>query len=419
VFLLARYWFLRYVTLWFARGFGHINSFFSRGWISPVLGLIVTVLVVWIADWATSTLAAILWSPLNKLFQSLEQGIQFMWTHPWSFLALYTLLWLLWWAWQARHRLVVEAFVNYIDKEHKKDVQGLATLLVVRLGQLHDLYRTVDEQRAISTSVLENESIDATIKVEDINELLKDAVSSQSQLSLGPLKIPVGTLLSLIGRFVQGPRILGSLHNDGRKFILTAQSVGGRNSFEWRVDQVLPPGQSTETLSPDLASMVQELACRIFTDLALGGSVRWEATDAFSEGLREYRECLHIPKERSAHLKRAEKKFIETLAEDIRFDLAYYNLGVVYTELDHTMAAEAAFEKAIIQSPNSWEAYYALALSRYDSKNYYRTIQLCKRVIELDCTPVTTPRSKSTSPKKCCILKQNKQKEMPHARKNT
>jgi tetratricopeptide (TPR) repeat protein len=306
-----------------------------------------------------------------------------MWSNPWSFLALYTLLWLLWWAWQARHRLVVEAFVNYTDKQLDTDVQGLATLLVVRLGQLHDLYRTVDEQRAISTSVLENESIDATIKVEDIDELLKDAVSSQSELSLGPLKIPVGTLLSLIGRFIQGPRILGSLHNDGGKLILTAQSVGGRNSFKWRVDQVLPPIQSAEPHSPNLVSMVQELACRIFTDLALGGSVRWEATNAFSEGLREYRECLHIPKDRRVHLKRAEKKFIETLAKDIQFDMAYYNLGVVYTELGHTMAAETAFEKAIIQSPNSWEAYYALASSRYDSKDYYRTIQLCKRVNEL------------------------------------
>lgn len=347
---------------------------------SPVLGLIASVLVVWLADLAISILAATPWFPLKTLFKSVEPGIQFMWTHPWSFLALYTLLWLVRWAWQARHRLMVEEFVNYTDKQRDKDVQGLATLLVVRLGQLHDLYRTVDEQRAISTSVLENESIDATIKVEDIDELLKDAVSSQSQLSLGPLRIPVGTLMSLIGRFVQGPRILGSLHDDGGKFILIAQSVGGRNSFEWRVDQVV---QSVESHAPDLASMIEELACRIFTDLALGGSVRWEATDAFSQGLRKYRECLHIPKERKAHLKQAEKKFIETLAKDIRFNLAYYNLGVVHTELGYTKAAETAFEQAIIQSPNSWEAYYALALSCYDSNSFYRTIQLCKRVIEL------------------------------------
>ena len=379
-FLLAHNWFLRYVTLWFARGLGYIYYVFSREWIPPVLGFIATVLVVWIADQVTFTLAAIPWFPLKMLLQSLEKWIQFMWSNPWSFLALYTLLWLLWWAWQARHRLVVEEFANYTAKQLSTDVQGLATLLVVRLAQLHNLYRTVDEQRAISTSVLENESIDATIKVEDIDELLKDAVSSRSELSLGPLKIPVGTLMSLIGRFVQGPRILGSLHNDGGKLILIAQSVGGRNSFKWRVDQVV---QSTEPHSPDLVSMVEELACRIFTDLALGGSVRWEATDAFSEGLRKYRECLHIPRDRRAHLKQAEKKFIETLAEDIRFNLAYYNLGVVHTELGHTMAAETAFEKAIIQSPNSWEAYYALALSCYDSKNYYRTVQLCKRVIEL------------------------------------
>ena len=391
-FLLARNWFLRYVTLWFARGLGHSYYVFSSGWISPVLGFTLTVFVVLIAGQATSTFAAIPWFPLKTLLQSLEKGIQFMLSNPWSFLALYTLLWLLWWAWQARRRLVVEEFVNYADKQLGTDVQGLTTLLVVRLGQLHDLYRAVDEQRAISTSVLENESIDAALQVEDIDELLKDAVSSQSELSLGPLKIPVGTLMSLIGRFVQGPRILGSLHNGGGKFILTAQLVRGRKSFEWRVDQVLPPGQSTEPHSPDLASMVEELASRIFTDLALGGLVRWEATSAFSEGLREYRECLHIPMNRRAHLKQAEKKFIETLAKDIRFNLAYYNLGVVYTELKDTMtatelkdtmAAEAAFEKAIIQSPNSWEAYYALALSRYESKNYYRTIQLCKRVIEL------------------------------------
>jgi tetratricopeptide (TPR) repeat protein len=381
--LLARNWVLRYVTLRFARGLGHINYVLNREWISPVLGFIATVLVVWIVDQAASTLASISWFPLKTLLQSLEKWIQSMWSNPWSFLALYTLLWLLRWAWQARHRLVVETFVNYTDKQLDTDVRGLATLLVVRLGQLHDLYRTVDEQRAISTSVLENESIDATIKVEDIDELLKDAVSSQSELSLGPLKIPVGTLLSLIGRFVQGPRILGSLHNDGGKLILTAQSVGRRNSFKWRVDQVLTPVQSMEPHSPDLVSMVQELACRIFTDLALNGSVRWKATNAFSEGLREYRECLHIPKDRRAHLKQAEKKFIETLAEDVKFDMAYYNLGVVYTELGYTKAAETAFEQAITQSPNSWEAYYALASSRYDSKNYHRTIQLCKRVIEL------------------------------------
>src|SRR5205085_10542305 len=101
--------------------------------------------------------------------------------------------------------------------------KGLSTLLVVRLSKFHDLYHTVDEQRAIPTSALENEAIDATISVEDIGTVLKNAVSAESTLSLGPLKIPVGTLLSLLGSFMQGPRIIGSLYKDSDMLILTAQ----------------------------------------------------------------------------------------------------------------------------------------------------------------------------------------------------
>ena len=55
----------------------------------------------------------------------------------------------------------------------------------------------------------------------------------------------------------------------------------------------------------------------------------------------------------------------------------------MYTELEQEEAAEIAFDKAIGQDPNSWRAYYALALSRYASKKYYRSDQFCKRVIEL------------------------------------
>ena len=124
------------------------------------------------------------------------------WFQWWSILALYTLLWLIVWAWQARKRLVVEDFIDYVGDQPKPDARGLATFLVVRLGQLHNLYRSVDEQRAIPTSVLKNESIDATIKVEDVSEFLKNAVSVQSKLSLGPLEIPLGTLMALIGRLV-------------------------------------------------------------------------------------------------------------------------------------------------------------------------------------------------------------------------
>src|SRR5947209_482052 len=161
------------------------------------------------------------------------------------------------------------------------------------------------------------------------------AFNVQSKLSLGPLEIPLGTLMAMVGRLVQGPRIVGSLHKDKDCFILAAQKIGGKQSYRWQVERPISLVAATNGNSYNFVDMAAELACRMFTDLALNGSVRWKATSSFSEGLRAYRECLRTPKDRIANLKEAETKFIETLAEDIQYHLAYYNLGVVYTELGY------------------------------------------------------------------------------------
>jgi tetratricopeptide (TPR) repeat protein len=351
-----------------ARLLGWIGLLWRIGWVPPLVGLVAIFLSM-----------EFLFSPMMEALLHLPRT----WFNPWTILAVYTLIWLLIWAWQARQQLVVEEFKNYAGDDFNASAKGLAVLLVVRLSQLHELYRTVDEQRAIPTSALQSEAIDAAIDVESVGTVLKDAVSSQSTLSLGPLSIPVGTLMSLLGRLVQGPRIIGSLHKDKGMLIVTAQCTRERSSFKWRVDPPIPSQQASPPSPRSLSEMVEELACRIFTDLALNSSVRWRATSLFSEGLRAYRECLRTPKDRSANLREAESKFIETLTEDTKFSLAYYDLGVVHTELEHKKAAKTAFEQAITHDPTSWTAYYARALSCCESKEYYRSILLCKRVIEL------------------------------------
>lgn len=355
-------------VLWrLARLLGWIAFLLRVAWVPPLAGFVALLLGVGY------------FSPIIEASLHLPGT----WFNPWTILAVYTLIWLLVWVWQARQQLVVEEFKNYAGDDLNASVKGLAMLLVVRLGQLHDLYRAVDEQRAIPASALQSEGIDAAIDVEEIGTVLKNAVSSQSTLSLGPLSIPVGTLVSLIGRLVQGPRIIGSLHKDKDMLILTAQCTREGNSFKWRVDPLISSEQALSPSPHSPGEMVDELACRIFTDLALNSSVRWRATLSFSQGLRAYRECLRTPKDRRANLKEAENKFIETLTEDTKFSLAYYNLGVVHTELGNKEAAKTAFEQAIAQDPTSWTAYYARALSCCKSKEYYRCILLCRRVIEL------------------------------------
>src|SRR5712691_8278010 len=357
--------FLRYMALWLAQICGRIYYFLSSEWMPPLFWLFVVIFSVSIVDYISlvnfdvlshskvkplPTQCTLIWFQLGS--QQCSQLWPQLWSRLWSqlgsILALYTLLWLLWWAWKARKSLVIEDFANYAGTQFDTDVKGLATLLVVKLGQL-----------------------------------LKDAVSSQSKLSLGPIEIPIGILMSLLGHIVQGPRIIGSLHKDNGDLVLTAQIVGGKYPFKWRVNSASLPVQSTDQSPHDLVDMVEELVYRMFTDLELVGSSRASATAAFCEGLKAYRDCLRTPKDRLRNLKIAEKQFIQTLAEDVQFDLAYYNLGVVYTELGQTEAALATFEKAITQNPNSWIAYYALALGRLESQEYYRAAQLCKRVIEL------------------------------------
>ncbi|MDZ7360814.1 MAG: tetratricopeptide repeat protein [candidate division KSB1 bacterium] len=347
----------RYIVLWMARTVGRIRHWVSSGWRPPLFWLAATALGVWLAERGFG----------------LEKGT---WFDAWKILSLYVVFVLLWWIWRARQRVIVEEFVDQISDPPKSITKGLSALLVVELARLRELYREVDEQRAIPTAVGTEKAIDATVNVENVSDFLKDAVSKESKFSLGKLELPVGTIMVLISRLVQGPRLIGGLHRDNTRVILTAQLIGGRRAYSWRVESHTPNGYQ-------LNEMINEMACRIFTDLALSGAVRWRAVQAFNEGLRSYRDCLRASKERKLKLMQAEKNFINALSEDAKFDLAYYNLGVVYTELPQTHAADRAFSRAIEQNPERWQAYYALALNHYQRGRYDTAMSLCDRVIVL------------------------------------
>jgi tetratricopeptide (TPR) repeat protein/succinate dehydrogenase hydrophobic anchor subunit len=361
----------RYITLQVCRTLGNIYYWLRNEWRPPLIGLIVTALIVCLLNPVGNAKA-------QPWYQEWWAVLSAQW---WTILAIYTLLTLILWAWGARKRVVIEDFTDYTTSPSEGASGGLATLLVVRLAQLQELYRVVDEQRALSTEAKSNQAIDATIKVEDVSNFLTSAISAQSKFSLGPVEIPVGTLMSLFGRLVQGPRILGSLHKDNDVLILTAQRVGYQTAYSWRVERKLLPS-TADSATYDLDDMIKELALRMFTDLALSGSVRWRATATFTEGLQYYRDCLRTPEGRRLKLKRAEKKFIETLGEDREFASANYNLGVLYMELKQYRAAEEAFLRAISQNPSSWRGYYALAVCRSKLGQFESVKSLCDLVVE-------------------------------------
>jgi tetratricopeptide (TPR) repeat protein len=342
-------------------------------------------------------IAGLWWADKIHLF-SLLGGPWLQW---WKVLLFYFLILILWSGIKLRRRVVIEEFVDYTVPE-KPDIpdqsgenktngankpqsiaKGLATLLVVKLAQVREMYQAGStlEQRPIQTDVGQVQSVEAST-IDDVRGFLKDAVSAESRFTLGFLQIPVGTIIALFARVFQGPRIIGALHGDSNTFILTAQRVGSKQPYHWRVENAQPEERELSRLD----EMITELAYRMFADIELIRSIKWKALRAFTDGLRVYRECLYTSRERILKLRQAERKLLEAVDEDERFALAYYNLGVVYIELgqfktDLLAAAETSFLKAIEQNALSWRAYYALMLLRLGQQQYTYVIQLCDRII--------------------------------------
>ncbi len=288
---------------------------------------------------------------------------------------------------------------NGKSNQNKSICKGLNVLLASRLIYLNDVFRGVNEDRNIMTASGVDVSMPATVQVDELSDLLQGAITPESKLELGPFQMPVSILLYPIQRLFKGPRILGSLHKDGDKTILMAQITGWNRPQSWRVCDpicIMDPEHPENRDKHKLEDMVYELAYRIFTDITYGDSFswsqKWKATFKFSEGLSKYRDCLRTDKDKKLNLKMAEKLFIETLAEDLDFTAAYYNLGVVYTELKQQQAAKVAFLKAIDKDTTKkrWEAYYALGQNIFESAmEDFKAIETLKKKIVFGDMPIS------------------------------
>jgi tetratricopeptide (TPR) repeat protein len=328
--------------------------------------------------------------------------------------ALLTMRWLA----QARRRVVIQEFVDYTTKDEQA-VKGLGTLLVAELSRLHDLYGRVNDQLSSPLSVgvrhrggtgsAGEPGAFLSVRADDLTGTLEDAIATESKVQVAGVTIPIGFVLSVVGRIARGPRIIGSLHHTDAVGgpTLTAQLVGAGKGQQWRV-----VAHAETAGKAFLEPMVSELAARMFNDLTLRSGVRWRAIRSFTEYLSLYWDSHRTPRDRGANLKLAEGKLLEAIADDETFDLAYYNLGVIYSQLAETerMAAQAsdyagsdgeaeacyraridaalaAFNRAVTVNRDRAEAIYALAVHEYaagEERDLQGIVCRCERVLELD-----------------------------------
>jgi tetratricopeptide (TPR) repeat protein len=390
----------RYLVLYAARVIGRMRGWFDVPMTRALLPFVLLTALICAAFWLLDA-----WVVHDNT-----------WLRPRNVAVVLVLLAFVRWLVRARTRVVVDDFVDYLRKPEGESAPGLSSLLVVELARLHELYKVVDEQRARPQAVsaqqrayfdedkdaveqadsdptLTNEQpldAPAPIRAAEADDALRGAVSVEAKMSLGPVSIPVGALLALVGGLARGPRVVGTVHKVEGKLIVTARMVGDKGGHTWRVDdppadrEPLPEGQR----QPE--EMLDELAVRMFTELARPGSAKWKATWAHSNGLRAYRGCLRGRRDHRLKLREAERWFLAALAEDDEFDLAYHNLGIVATELGHLEAAESAFLEAINRNPSRWESYYGLAQLYCEQKRWNEMLPLCGRLLDLGRPRVQT-----------------------------
>ena len=295
---------------------------------------------------------------------------------------------------RSRKRVVIQDVLDHTAdaSDHKKGrpvATGAATLIAQELARLHRLYEAVDEHRAFATDVGPSRPMNATLSPGTLDDSLQGAVSRESTISFGPLTIPAGFVLTALGRLARGPQLAVALHRTERGRVLTAQLVrpGAPDRF-WRVTEE-PGGHERRAAARSDARRLG--ACHLRRPVA-------RREDQLARGRDVPRRRRDLPvgagEQQGAllKLKEAEHKFMSARAEDEGFGLAYYNLGVVYSEMyastkvDHyRAAAQAAFRESVTRNPRHWPSYYALASERAcgDASARLSAIELCDRIIAL------------------------------------
>ncbi|WP_265582410.1 tetratricopeptide repeat protein [Methanofollis aquaemaris] len=305
---------------------------------------------------------------------------------------------------RARNTLIIEDVQGAEKKNEKKEKNSekkespnYHLMLIEELNKIYQIYSDVDKQRPIKTSMAEKCDItSASLRSGSLDNLLNSATLSDLKVSFGSISIPLGLILSLANRLLKGPRLLLSVDQEDETVRLSAVLVSPRN-LSWQVARQIPRAQSDDASTvrptkkqPDreilCTEMVRELAHRIFTGMTHGKTQRWESTRAFLDGLYYYRKGLRAPKDQIFYLKEAEDKFVEALGYDEGYKFAWYNLGVVYSEMKRYNAAEEAFSRATEIDQTRWEPYYAKAVTIW-----HRMITEGEKVFCEKSTPESPP----------------------------
>lgn len=207
----------------------------------------------------------------------------------------------------------------------------------------------------------------------NVNNL--EVALAETDLSLGPITIPVGLLVAPIQspmRSLLGVRIVeGRLYKEPDGYTLLANSTHGEN---WKVDfpGTTPAGAAESSGVDTIACLANELAFKILSNdpslSSIGMTKSWEAFQAFQRGLENMKKfelgCYDSLSAAIQELKNA-------VQHDPKFTLAHYRLGLALRVDGQPVAAVDAFRACVSLDPDFIAGKNALAYTLLNVDSYY------------------------------------------------
>ncbi|KUG19591.1 hypothetical protein ASZ90_010690 [hydrocarbon metagenome] len=276
----------------------------------------------------------------------------------------------------APNKIVIDEFRDYRPDNPgstKEDAiaKDLNDRLVAELGRICSLSRAISDSKPVTSGIAKDLPKPPLIAIEDISKIEQASETKVQAIEFGKVKIPLDLLREVASRLARGTRIFGVLYEEDGRMNLIVHRIGAMEPVCWKVTAPDRHENQKQPAVPVLDGMIEELAYRMFTEMAVQESVDWKAVRSFNQGLWEYLQSQTNPKYRIAGLKNAEEKYIEALSEDGEYARAHYNLGVIYFEQakherEKRRAAEKEFLLSIDCDPTDPRPHYALARNYFD-----------------------------------------------------
>jgi tetratricopeptide (TPR) repeat protein len=316
-----------------------------------------------VLKWIKNNIPVILWNILEILL------LLFLFTFIFRF--IFVRLYLL-----KKKSLKVLPIINETgdDKEYKGIASGIDDILMTRLQNIVEMSQSGElKQYWLPTLESTGEGKSQTLNV--VGGEVSLQLQQLGDVSIGPIKIPLGTITSILLKVFGGVYLTGALQKYGRfnKLVLSLEnhpSIFEKENLSVQYFEATWPSEiiKEETLQEGVPLAVEELSYQIILNLSKDiGTDNWQAYKFFLMGNTLFNE-FEKNRTRLDLLKNAISIWRESVRFDPDFAKTHYNLGVALDMQQKYEDAIFRYQKAIRLSPEliGTEAHYNLAKLYWD-----------------------------------------------------